>query len=117
MGRRTEGLSFSSVPTMSCPRLPARKAFRGLTLNSRSLNLGQGASIDGADRVSMSVRRFPDGESGSNLLSGAGLFARLRGQAQVVATFDSGHRIARRGMCNRWALSDRNPPTGDEHRG
>ena len=90
MGRRTEGLGFSPVPTMSCPRLPARKAFRGLTLNSRSLNLGQGASIDGEDRVSASVRRFPDGESGSNHLSGAGRFARLRGQAQVVAAFDSG---------------------------
>jgi hypothetical protein len=90
MGRRTEGPGFSSVPTMSCPRLPARKPYQGLTLNSRSPNPGRGASIDGEDRVSMSVRRFPDGESGSNLLSGAGLFARLRGQAQVVAAFDSG---------------------------
>src|ERR1700722_14091123 len=117
MGRRTEGLSFSSVPTMSCPRLPARKAFRGLTLNSRSLNLGQGASIDGEDRVSMSVRRFPDGESGSNLLSGAGLFARLRGQAQVAAAFDSVDRIGLRSVCNRRVLSNRSLPTGDEHRG
>jgi hypothetical protein len=83
MGRRTEGLGFSSVPTMSCPRLPARKPCQGARLIPE-------ASIDGEDRVSMSVRRFPDGESGSNLLSGAGLFARLRGQAQVVAAFDSG---------------------------
>ena len=41
------------------------------------------------------------GEGGSNLLSGAGRFARLRGQAQVVAAFDSDNRIAWRGVCNR----------------
>ena len=86
MGRRMEGLGFSSVPAMSCPRLPAREPCQGLTLNSQGPVTGRGASIDGEDRVSASVRRFPDGESGSNLLSGAGLFARLRGQAQVVAT-------------------------------
>ena len=116
MGRRTEGLGFSSVPTMSCPRLPARKPCQGLTLNSRS-PVRVGASIDGEDRVSASVRRFPDGESGSNHLSGAGRFARLRGQAQVAAALDSGDRIVRRGVCNRRVLSNQAPPTGDEHRG
>ena len=89
MGRRTEGLGFSSVPAMSCPRLPARKPYQGLTLNSRSPNPGRGASIDGEDRV-LSNRFWRFGGFGSNLLSGAGLFARLRGQAQVVAAFDSG---------------------------
>src|SRR4029077_19498939 len=97
MGRRTEGLAFSAVPAMSCPRLPARNPFGGARLIPKP-HTGRGASIDGEDRVSTSVRRFPDGESGSNLLSGAGCFARLRGQAQVVATFNSGdpNRVSRR---------------------
>jgi hypothetical protein len=35
-----------------------------------------------------------------------GVFARLRGQAQVAAALNSGDRIERRGVCNRRVLSN-----------
>ena len=107
IGRRTRGAIPVSRPAMSCPRLPARAPFTGRSLNSLPQFGGkQGACIDGEDRVCIELlsddRCFERssgrwfGDFGSNLLSGGGLNARLRGQAQVVA---ASPLLARRGMC------------------
>jgi hypothetical protein len=71
MGRRMEGLGFSSVPAMSCPRLPARKPCQGERLIPEAPS-GAG-SQHRRGKPSFCIRpALPDGESGSNLLSGAG---------------------------------------------
>jgi len=67
----------------------------GKPLNSLPPSGGApGASIDGEDRV-LSNRFWRFGGFGSNLLSGGGLYARLRGQAQVaVSRTSTGRGVA-----------------------
>src|SRR5579872_5249772 len=89
IGRRTRGTFLVSCPAMSCPRLPARAA-RSKT-SSRLIPKGPpfGADSRSQHRRGRPVSRGrPPGSPlvfGSNLLSGDGLHARLRGQAQKVA--------------------------------
>lgn len=114
MGRRARGTSLASRPAMSCPRLPARAApfSRRRRLIPTRVAGDLGACIDGEDRFPSCGRFWPEGACGSNHLSGGGLQARLRGQAQVVAIgrFErSGAACARGGVrpANRRSTVDR----------
>jgi large subunit ribosomal protein L10 len=90
IGRRTEGFTLASVPAMSCPRLPARNPF-GDTLNF--LTASQEASGSRHRRGKPSFlnadRRARAADAVRTFCPAPGVFARLRGQAQVAAALDS----------------------------